>query len=85
MKKRTSPKKDPRLKQIRHYIQDENMRVETVASQIGVTARTVYYWMDGKGRISPLASPRVDMFLRQAKRIAQVDAAERAQSLVDGR
>ena len=78
-------KTDKRISAINHYVERENMRVETVASQIGVTARTVYNWIDGKSRISPLASPRVDMFLRRAKRLAQVHAQERAQSLVDGR
>ncbi|MCK9602677.1 MAG: helix-turn-helix domain-containing protein [Sphaerochaeta sp.] len=78
-------KTDKRIAAINRYVEKENMRVETVASQIGVTARTVYNWIDGKSRISPLASPRVDMFLRRAPRLAQINAAERAESLLGGK
>ncbi|MCK9600349.1 MAG: hypothetical protein M0R06_14990 [Sphaerochaeta sp.] len=78
-------KTDPRIKQLERLLRVENMRMETMAYHIGVATRTVFNWIDGRSRISRLASPRVDMFLRKAKRIAQVDAAERAQSLLAGK
>jgi hypothetical protein len=39
--------------------------METIASRIGVSLRTVYNWIDGKGGVSLLASPLLDKFLAE--------------------
>lgn len=55
--------KDPRMTQLRQYVRSSGVRVEEVAREIGVTGRTVYNWMEGKGRISPLASDPLNRYL----------------------
>jgi len=77
--------KDTRIAILAGYVQRGEFRISQMADEIGVTEMTVYNWVDGKSRISRLASPRVDMFLRRAQRLSRVHAQERAQSLVDGR
>ena len=77
--------KDKRIAILAGYVKRGEFRISQMADEIGVTEMTVYNWVDGKSGVSRLASPRVDMFLRRAKRLAQVNAQERAQSLVDGR
>jgi hypothetical protein len=55
---------DPRLIQLRDYIESGRIRKEVVARKIGVTARTIAYWMDDAScRVSPLASGPLDRFL----------------------
>jgi transcriptional regulator with XRE-family HTH domain len=54
---------DPRMARLRDYIIESGVRVEEVAQRIGVTGRTVYNWMAGKGRVSPLASRPLDRYL----------------------
>jgi transposase-like protein len=65
--------KDPRMVIIRNYINLNGARVEAVARQIGVTNRTIYNWMEGKGTISPLASAPVDRFLSDIAELAKGD------------
>ena len=77
--------KDKRIAILAGYVKRGEFRISQMADEIGVTEMTVYNWVDGKSRISRLASPRVDMFLRRAQRLSRVHAQERAQSLVDGR
>ena len=76
--------KDRRIAILAGYVKRGDFRISQMADEIGVTEMTVYNWTDGKTRISRLASPRVDMFLRRAKRLAQVDAQERAERLLSG-
>lgn len=57
--------KDQRMAIIRDYIDSNGVRVEEVARKIGVTNRTIYNWMMGKGTISPLASEPVNRFLAE--------------------
>lgn len=64
---------DPRTERLRVHIQESGVRVADVASRIGVTSATIYNWMEGRVRVSPLASRRLDRYL------ASVTAA------VDGR
>lgn len=54
---------DPRMTRLRDYIMESGVRVEEVARRIGVTNRTIYNWMEGKGRVSPLASRPLDRYL----------------------
>lgn len=54
---------DPRMARLRDYIYESGVRVEEVAKRIGVTGRTIYNWMEGKGRVSPLASRPLDRYL----------------------
>jgi len=54
---------DPRTARLRDYIIESGVRVEDVARRIGVTGRTIYNWMAGKGGVSPLASRRLDRYL----------------------
>lgn len=61
--------KDERIAILTGYIRRGDFRVSQMADEIGVTEMTVYNWTDGKSGISRLASPRVDMFLRRAKRL----------------
>jgi transcriptional regulator with XRE-family HTH domain len=51
------------MARLRDYIIESGVRVEEVAQRIGVTGRTVYNWMAGKGRVSPLASRPLDRYL----------------------
>lgn len=60
MKKR---KTDPRLIQLRKYMDKSGARKEEVARAIGVTGQTVRDWMDNDRAISPLASAPLDRFL----------------------
>lgn len=55
--------KDPRMTQLRQYVRSSGVRVEDVAHEIGVTSRTVYNWLYGRGGVSPLASKPLDRFL----------------------
>jgi len=77
--------KDKRIAILAGYVKRGEFRISQMADEIGVTEMTVYNWVDGKSGVSRLAFPRVDMFLRRAKRLAQVDAAERAESILDGK
>ena len=77
--------KDKRIATLTEYIRRGDFRISQMADAIGVTQQTVYNWTDGRAGISRLASPRVDVFLENAKRLAQVDAAERAESLLGGK
>ena len=77
--------KDKRIAILAGYVKRGEFRISQMADEIGVTEMTVYNWVDGKSRISRLASPRVDMFLRRAQRLAQVNTAERAESLSSGK
>lgn len=54
---------DPRMTRLRDYIIESGVRVEEVAQRIGVTSATIYNWMAGKGRVSPLASRPLDRYL----------------------
>lgn len=54
---------DPRMARLRDHIMESGVRVEEVARRIGVTSRTIYNWMDGKRRVSPLASRPLDRYL----------------------
>jgi len=62
--------KDKRTAILAGYIRRGDFRVSQMADEIGVTEMTIYNWADGKSGISRLASPRVDMFLRRASRLA---------------
>ena len=77
--------KDKRIAILAGYVKRGEFRISQMADEIGVTEMTVYNWVDGKSRISRLASPRVDMFLRRAQRLSRVHAQERAESLLAGR
>ena len=77
--------KDKRIAILAGYVRRGEFRISQMADEIGVTEMTVYNWVDGKSRISRLASPRVDMFLRRAQRLSRVHAQERAESLLAGR
>jgi uncharacterized protein YjcR len=77
-------KNDARQRALNHYIKVENMRVETIAREIGVSTRTIYNWSDGKSRISPLAETRVDRFLKKAKRIVAMDTSAQVAELISG-
>jgi hypothetical protein len=66
--------KDKRLDILRRYAKSSNLRMETIASGVGVSLRTIYNWIDGKGGVSILASPGLDAFLSQ---IDQVVTSER--------
>jgi transposase-like protein len=57
--------KDKRLIILRQYIDRDNLRIETIARRIGVTAKTVYRWIDGTSNVSPLASEPLDRFLAE--------------------
>ena len=55
--------RDPRIIRLRDYINSSGMRVEEVAREVGVTAKTVHYWIAKPTcRISPLASKALDGF-----------------------
>jgi transposase-like protein len=54
---------DPRMTRLRDYIMESGVRVADVARKIGVTSATIYNWMEGKGRVSPLASRPLDRYL----------------------
>jgi hypothetical protein len=55
---------DPRLVKLRAYINSNGVRLESVAREIGVTGRTIAYWMERPTcRVSPLASRPLDDFL----------------------
>jgi len=57
--------KDTRLIRLRECVKRDNIRVETIARKIGVTSRTIYRWIDGITKISPLASAPLDAFLAE--------------------
>lgn len=59
---------DERLVILAEYIDRTGVRVQDVADKIGVTSRTVYNWIGRQNfRVSPLASKRLDSFLRVRK------------------
>lgn len=62
---------DPRMARLRDYIMDSGVRVEDVARKIGVTNRTIYNWMAGRGRVSPLASRPLDRYLSSVRSIGE--------------
>lgn len=70
--------KDKRIAILAGYVKRGEFRISQMAAEIGVTEMTVYNWVDGKSGISRLASPRVDMFLRRAKRLI---AAQRSSDI----
>jgi transposase len=48
------------------YINRTGMRTQAVADKIGVTNQTIYNWIsDPTRKVSPLASRRLDNFLRR--------------------
>jgi hypothetical protein len=73
------------VNQLRRYVESGDLSVDIISREADTPRGTIYNWLDGISIISPLASPRVDMFLRRAKRLAQVHAAERAESLLSGK
>jgi transposase len=74
-------KKDPRLARLRRYVQNSNLRMETIASRIGVSLRTVYNWIDDKGGVSPLASAHLDSFLADIETEVAAQRAREIQAL----
>jgi plasmid maintenance system antidote protein VapI len=56
---------DQRILTLKKYIKRDDLRIETVARAIGVSAATVYNWIDGRSGVSPLAEPMLDRFLRE--------------------
>jgi transposase-like protein len=48
---------------LREYVVSSGVRIEEVARKIGVTGRTIYNWVEGRGKISPLASEPLNAFL----------------------
>jgi transposase len=59
-------KEDFRLVQLAEYITRTGTRTQEVADRIGVTNQTIYNWIsDPTRKVSPLASRRLDNFLRR--------------------
>jgi transposase len=59
-------KDDARLLMLAEYINRTGMRTQAVADKIGVTNQTIYNWIsDPTRKVSPLASRRLDNFLRR--------------------
>lgn len=73
------------VNQLRRYVESGDLSVDIISREADTPRGTIYNWLDGISIISPLASPRVDVFLRKAKRLAQVHAQERAESLLSGK
>jgi hypothetical protein len=55
--------------------------METIASRIGVSLRTVYNWIDDKGGVSPLASAHLDSFLADIETEVAAQRAREIQAL----
>lgn len=56
---------DKRITILKKHLSRPDVNIRDVAISIGVTDATIYNWLRGKGRVSRLASPQLDRFLRE--------------------
>lgn len=70
---------DKRIAKLGNYIKNSDIRIETIASQIGVSLGTIYNWIDGRSGVSPLASAPLNAFLL---RIENEVAIERQRNIM---
>jgi transposase len=62
-------KDDQRLIILAEHINRSGARIQDVANKIGVTNRTIYNWLGNiRSRVSPLASRRLDLYLKRIAR-----------------